>query len=121
MPEPTIAPDAKLWAQSLTPEQALFIITVWNDGGEKGLNEMLLFVFDVWEAIPPDKRREIVERATQQFFSEEAYAEFASYSMRKRYFEEMQRQGAVKPSINQVPIIPDWMKENLERKRRGGK
>lgn len=94
MGEKKIAPDSELWAKSLTPEQQLFIITVWNEGGRAGFTEMMLFVFDEWEALNPEQRRQVAERAAEQFFSEKAFDEFEKYQCRERYQREVEKQAA---------------------------
>lgn len=71
-----VAPDCELFAESLTSAQQLFFITVWNEGGMMGVNELILFISDAYMRTDPVSRKAYAIQAADQFFSEKAFDEF---------------------------------------------
>lgn len=105
---PPTAPDHKRLVESLDYAQILYILTVWNedDTGE-AFSELMLFMFDRYDPLPPGRKEAVAREGEGRFFSEEAREEYTKYGVRKRYLEYQAQ-------------MREHLKETAEALREGG-
>lgn len=109
---PPTAPDHKRFVESLDYAQILYILTAWNedDTGE-AFSELMLFMFDRYDPLPPGRKEAIAQEGNSRFFSEEAREEYTKFGARRRYLEYQEQMKA------HLMETAETLRENGDRRR----